>query len=64
MTNSFKSKARRFVLSLQFSTGTSKLVKFPEIVKPPPSLGGHYGLDKTMNVISSKFEISRFYFLL
>jgi len=30
------------VLPLQFSesTGPSKLFKFPEIVRPPPSLGG------------------------
>ena len=27
-----------FLLPLQFSTGPSKLFKFPEIVRPPPSL--------------------------
>jgi hypothetical protein len=31
---------RWFLLPLQFSTGPSKLFKFPEIVKPLPSLGG------------------------
>ncbi len=29
-----------FLLTLQFSTGPSKLFKFPEIVRPLPSLGG------------------------
>ncbi len=30
----------RAVVHLQFSTGPSKLFKFPKIVKPAPSLGG------------------------
>jgi hypothetical protein len=48
MTNSFKSEARRFVLPLQFSTGPSKLFKFPEIVRPPPSLGGLLLLSRSL----------------
>ncbi len=40
MTNSFKYRARRSVLTLHFSTGPSKLFKFPEIVRPPSSVWG------------------------
>ncbi len=40
MTNSFKYRVRRSVLSLHFSTGPSKLFKFPEIVRSPSSVGG------------------------
>jgi hypothetical protein len=29
------------LLPLQFSTGPSKLFNFPEIVNPPPSVGGY-----------------------
>ncbi len=41
ITNSMKSQTRRFVLPLHFSTGLTKKFKFPEIVRPPPSLGGY-----------------------
>ena len=51
MTDSFKYKPG-FVLPLQFTTGPSKLFKFPDIVSRLPSLGGSAIINQILGLYS------------